>query len=438
MQDAIRRKRDLLFIMSPNSGILDAWLPVLERINASGRVRIHALVPWQRTLLNLRPDDFLVRIATSIFSSIHYCKPNGVWAGARDLGQARAKLQCTQKLNGAIKRITGYQDTASRDTDPTTREREAKKYFLKAGLNRGSPILCDISEWEKPYFAALLNITPETRIYSAAHGIDLRSLCKSTDLSESRTLPKNIEERLVLQFALGESERPYYLTKLNISPKKLCISGVFRHDPVWRRKIQIIARNSKPIDFPYIFIASRNANKTFLPLDEKKRIYQIIQKEARRRSLAMVIRRHPLEGNKRAIDRMLGKSGDVETWLDTMRHPLDIGADCRLAITLYSSVAVDMAAMNVPTIEPIDYGNCPKTASNIRLDSRGNPTSFYIKHGIVHDASNAEELSCLMDHFAPEAGRSVKESSPAYRSLYADPTDSIRMAAECVLESIAS
>jgi hypothetical protein len=188
----------------------------------------------------------------------------------------------------------------------------------------------------------------------------------------------------------------------------------------------------------YVFLASRPASAKYLPQDEKQRAIRLVHEQTLKMGLTLVVRLHPFESGKRQFQRWLGKAGGTNRWLETQRHPLDIGADCALAATLNSSVAIDMAAMGVPVVEPIDYSVFPDDSQHTRLDRHGCPIGVYSQLGITVPANNAEDLASALNRLRRANIVGADGPSAEYRALYADPAGSIDGALRHILRACQS
>lgn len=425
-------ERNFLFVLSPNAGILDSWLPVLDRLAQTPQVRIHALLPRPEATLKLRSSDFMVRCSMRTFASVHFCRPDGRWAQTRNLVKARQKLALSNRMRSA-QRLNPLSRQRARG-DSTPRQDVTRTYLERIGLHRAEALLCDISEHRKPYFAALLRATPEIPIHSVSQGIFLREVAGERPLSSRQLLPDWLRGRMATQFLMGASEDSFYRPRFGLSSRQLCLAGIFRHDPEWLDRMHGPAPEHDMTPGTYVFLASRPSSPRYLPQAEKRRVIRMVHEAARTRGLTLVVRRHPFEGSKREFERLIGKAGKRNGWLETARHPLDVGAECALAVTLNSSVAIDMAAMSVPVVEPIDYTGYPEDAPNIRLDENGRQTSVFTQSGIAIGASSEAELASAMDRLLGRRQRARTGASAAYRALYAEPAGSIDHAARRMLE----
>jgi len=299
-------------------------------------------------------------------------------------------------------------------------------------------LLCDVSVVQKPYFSSLLQATPRTGIHSVIHGVTLRETSTERSATVRSTLPPHVRERIKTQFLLSTSEEPHYHSAYGISTAQMHVSGVFRHDPEWVARLRSHGDTRGLEAGSYMFLVSRPVNPRYLQHAEKKRIIVMAHEQARKRGLTLVIRRHPFESNQREFERLLGKPGKRNRWLETVRHSMDIGLDCAVAVTLNSSVAVDLAAIGVPVIDPVDYSKLQEGSPTTRFDDDGRPVSIHCKAGIAVGAPDETSFSVAVDQLARRGRASKVQPSTAYRALYADPNGAIRNATRRILESARS
>jgi len=413
-------ERNFLFVLSPNAGILDSWLPVLDRLARIPYVKIHAILPRPRATLYLRGSDFMIRKTAKTFASVHFCAADGQWGRARNLVQARRKLVCSnwkQRLFGPSSGTSSCTQAGLSQYEPGAELEATRSHLEKAGLHRPEGMLCDVSESQKTYFSGLLQATPQSGIHSVSQAVSLRELRADQPRPVSQSLPSYICERIETQFLLGESEKTHYQSKYGLLPGQIVVSGVFRHDPAWIAQVQAQTVNDGLKPGRYIFLVSRPVNPRYLPLSEKQRIIRMVHEQARKRGLTLVIRPHPFEGNRREFDRLIGPPGKQNHWIETGRHPLDIGFKCALSVTLNSSVAVDMAAMGVPVIDPVDYAKLQEDSPSTRFDDLGSPISTFAESGIAVGAKDEASFRRAMDGLLEPSERFEPRPSEEYRNL---------------------
>jgi len=426
--------RNFLFVLSPNAGILDSWLPVLDRLARLPHVKIHAILPRPRATLNLRRKDFMIRSSAETFASVHFCTADGRWNRARSLVHARRKLVLTNWGRRLLKnRVTG-QPRGMQD-DPTLDHEATRSYLEEAGMHRPTAMLCDISEARKPYFSGLLQSVPQAKIHSVSQAVSLQEFGDSPSTPTRVPFSGQVQERIETQFLLSESEARHYSAQYGLSNSQISVSGIFRHDPQWIAQAFPRARTKGLQPGSYLFLASRPTSPKYLPHSEKQRVIAMTHEQARKNGLTLVVRRHPFEPSRRQFDQLLGKPGKKNNWLETARHSMDVGFECAFAITLNSSVAIDMAAMGVPVIDPVDYRTLRDDSPTIRFDDRGRPISSYSKSEIAIGASDESSFSAAAGRLSKQGGRSVAHPSKAYRALYADPAGAIQSAVQRILNA---
>lgn len=429
----MRDERNFLFVLSPNAGILDSWLPVLDRLAATPRVKLHALLPRPDATINLRREDFMVRNSAPVFSTVHFSSTTGNWASARTLIQARQKLALVNRIRQTTRWLS-RNPTRRSQSEPGFDESATRAHLEQANLHSAEAILCDLSEHRKPYFNALLRAAPHARLYSVSQGLSIRELTTGRAISSEPSLPAHLRDRTASQFLLGKPKGTHYRSRFGLLPHQIAVTGIFRHDPAWLKRMHNPRVKQHLEPGSYVFLASRSASRRYLPPTERERSIRLVYEQARKRGLALVLRRHPFESDKRQIERWLGKEGKKNHWFETGRHPLDIGAASAIAVTLNSSVAVDMAAMGIPVMDPVDYSIFEEDAPNTRFDSHGRPISIYSQSGITIAASTEADFSREMDRLLERNIPETPEPSAEYRAMYADPKGSIERAMRRILE----
>ena len=95
-----------------------------------------------------------------------------------------------------------------------------------------------------------------------------------------------------------------------------------------------------------------------------------------------------------------------------------LGSRAFLAITFFSSVAIDMLAVGTPAIERCDFSGLTESPQLIR-DSEGQPTSVYQRLGLVLGAKNYSDLEKHLERVSKDRVGVVNELRRAYSSAYA-------------------
>ena len=210
-----------------------------------------------------------------------------------------------------------------------------------------------------------------------------------------------------MAYVLSNGEVEGYREAFGLERSAIKVVGVPRHAAPW---IDELSRLTKPIDAePYIFVASRPTKNSILPLKQKLQILEDIRRLAfDDLRCRVVIRMHPKEYDEAPFDEAFGRTLRGNRWDISTGHPLRLGSRSLFCVSLFSSVAVDMAAIGVPVIERFDPSSVPPSPTFVR-ESAGDQISVYQKLGIILAARDYAELkeharSILKDRASVVAG----------------------------------
>jgi hypothetical protein len=192
----------------------------------------------------------------------------------------------------------------------------------------------------------------------------------------------------------------------------------------------------------FVFIIGRAASP-FNTVERKKKalkdIYDIV---CIKHGLKLVVKTHPKESIN-GIDgdiymNALGKDNYGKDWLYSNLHPFILGKKALFAISFYSGVSLDMAAINKPTIEYLDLEGLPLYDKKDSLrDKLGKPVFQFRYADLVLGASSKADLeehiesiflqyettflplhSRYKEYFKPIDGSSVTVANDIIRRLY--------------------
>src|SRR5690625_5063167 len=98
-------------------------------------------------------------------------------------------------------------------------------------------------------------------------------------------------------------------------------------------------------------------------------------------------------------------------------HPFTIGRHCLFAVSYYSGVAVDLIALDIPTIELLDLRGIHKYDELNKLrNKKGDPVLNYRYHGLVLGSSTKEEFIHQVKRVMNHREEVMKERSEEHTS----------------------
>jgi len=225
--------------------------------------------------------------------------------------------------------------------------------------------------------------------------------------------------------ASSEAEAKHYHEWYGVPESRVKIVGVPRHNKSWIGRLRDHYGRGPAEKGHFIFLASRPVNKNNFPPVRKRKLLEALRTVADDLGCNIVVRLHPkeTEADRLIIEHSFGGDRLGDSW-NYSTLPAMIGADGALfAATMFSSVAVDMLAVDVPAIELFDFVGL----SNPSLvpDSAGRMRSIYQHSGLVYGAANLAELEAAARAIVTDRNTVLTELQDAYHGIYANPSNAI-------------
>jgi len=389
--------------------------------------RVHAILPRPEATPSIDFDDFAIRRSRSVWNSWIQALPTDNWielSSPRWIGLGRFAARAARR----IQRRMGTSAPADRELRARKLAQTFLSRFGRSFTEGVSTVLCDLADLRHPELGALVRLFANAGIFCQAHGVDIRALPETTlDVCNKRkTVSTYTQGRKITALLLAESERDYYRESYGLDDSQIMICGVLRHDPDWLKSLSEGDFARPPLTKPYVFVASRPISENFLPRETKHKILDLVHDYARQEGLVVAIRKHPVERQRghTEIEACLGKAGQANGWFDSRCHPLHLGYHADLTVTLYSSIAIDLACLNRSVIEPIDFTNCRAQTPNIRIGEDGKFVSFYQKAGFATRARDREEFFSIAD-LMRHGKRKKPQPRAVYDHYYANPEGAV-------------
>lgn len=355
--------KNIVFVCSPNLGILDNWLPFFESIKNDKEKKFTIFFPKITTINQLNESDLNFKLANSIFSKavtidhenniIEFNSLTNCHSNISNLKIISTLKNYTLKI---LKREGTPFDNFFLKLSFKLKNLLKKKFrFLKKEnfFNEETILVLDAMETQKKYFKPFLKNIKNLKKISSFHGSDFPME------SEFKLKPTEISNTLFLLFSNSPFEKEFYQKRLILD--KTCnffVSGNPKHDLSWINKIFKFTESDYKKKFGnYVFLISRPAIKEYHPLDRKKKSLEIIKKNILDYGINVVIKLHPKEdkyNGKMLYFDIFGKKNYNKTWFFSNEHHYLLGKNSIFAISLFSSVAVDLINIKIPTIEILD------------------------------------------------------------------------------------
>ena len=411
---------DVAIVVLPHLGIVDSWLPVLSVLRQKFQpLSICAVAPDVGQLSRARTDDFLLSSCDAILDGVasrrfgegwtHYSNFNDAVEHARDhkeraYGRIIESFQCRFPTLAAI-------------VDQKT--------------PRAKIALSDFLLGNRPMMRALRKTLQGATWFSLPHGIDprLSKIGEGKHMGTSVRIPMTV-------YAASAAEARLYEEAYSLRSSDIKVVGIPRHN---RRWIDTLTHHyaAESGDRDFIFLASRPVSEKSFTEPKKRQAVHDVKKLAARLGCKILVRLHPLEGDEdRSIfDSVLGREPYGEVWSYTTKPALVAGRGALFAITFFSSVAVDMLAIDVPVIELCDFSDLTKSQNLVR-DHHGHLTSVYQQTGLVCGAANYPQLEAHALQILADRNGVLEELKSAYEKVYANPEQGVDVIANDILEAL--
>lgn len=449
-----KEKKYILLWCSPGFGLVDIWLPVIRELKKHG-VEIGFIFPEPSTLRLEERETSLFKISEKFADKVIYRGYSGRWFISPTLTVAKSSIRFSkidQKIGFLARRLTRGKASKYLVLKIIGKYFLAlSKYFLRIKENRSQQSLYDFRSL-KGADGILLDITVENKLvndnlrndlkgiprFSMVHGLapywlTARFICKQSVLKRSD----------VVVYSMSHLEVSGYKKCYGILEENIVHVGIPKHDSNWIEFISNQPGQSKEKVFDsFVFIIGRAASP-FNTVERKKKalkdIYDIV---CIKHGLKLVVKTHPKESIN-GIDgdiymNALGKDNYGKDWLYSNLHPFILGKKALFAISFYSSVSLDMAAINKPTIEYLDLEGLPLYDKKDSLrDKLGKPVFQFRYADLVLGASSKADLeehiesiflqyettflplhSRYKEYFKPIDGSPVTVANDIIRRLY--------------------
>jgi hypothetical protein len=398
---------EILFVISPNFGIIDSWLPILYELKKRNHHGIAAFFARKNLLAQVREGDLLTEFSEMFFESVIWEASSSGWLVASSL--KRAAVDNDGTAGGIVRNAQRFCKWLF--PSGSTRSIRDGVSALGALLPNVRAVLFDIDS-EKLELVRVLQdeIFNNVPWFSLPHGIDLR-ISHSNKLTTNRYPGRNVP---ITAYVASDQEIEPYRILHGLEAASIKPVGVPRHTGSWIGEVNRHCATQNCPDLPYIFLASRPKNPKYFPAERKIRALRDIKRLSAELGCSVVVRCHPKEHDNALFMRELGQEFFQKRWFYSTKHPLVLGANALFCITFFSSVAVDMAALGIPAIERFDFTGL----EGMSLPLACGPTSIYQKFGLAFGAQNYGELREQASRIMSDREAAKKQVKDAYKALY--------------------
>lgn len=425
MSGNVLQKNTLLFICSPSLGIIDSWLPVLQKIKEiDPEKNIVCVLTKTRMIKEIDPDKSLIQIADQTFDKIVFYSSIHKWIIADNFSEAK-KFEQRNLVQTFLHRITNRLPSKRLFSIPKrilNSINSSSIYFrVKKNIFRWEEnskhvksILFDVYVDKKDQVGKILDYFGDIQKFSMSHGLKVKNI----NLWRNDKAPVKED---VIAYIHSKHERDFFRDRFGIPERNQRVVGVPRHDPEW---IQHLIENNHDLDpavgNDYIFVISRPHTTDYHPRERMEKSLRNIKKLAwEYLDKKLVVKLHPKEKVTGIYEEVFGKENYGTKWVYSNAHPLILGSQCSFAIAFYSGVVVDMTAIDIPTIELLDLRGLNNYDDDEALrDENGDPVFEYRFNNLTLGANDYDDLKKQTDRIINEREKVMKYLKQGYLKFY--------------------
>jgi len=443
----------LLLWCSPGFGVVDVWLPVIRKLKQNHNIAVDYIFPEPSSLLLEDKDSDLFNLAEKFAENVIYRGYSGRWFVKNTLIDARSSIKFSrfdEKVSYLASRLT--KGTASKYSFLKALGKyisALSAYYIRIKENRENCSLHSIDLLKAD--GILCDIIKENKYVNKELKNDLKSIPKFSML-HGNAASWAMNEFICEKFVINRSDVTVYnMSNLEVSGYKKCFgvldenlvhSGIPRHDRDW---IEFICNRSisvKDNTFDsFVFIIGRPASPYNTPERKKKALRDIYDVVCIKHKLKLVVKMHPKESDQgidyRIYNEVFGVENYGKNWTYSDMHPFVLGRKSIFSITFFSGVAIDMLAINKPTIEYLNLEglNLYDNSDSLR-DEFGNPV-FQCRYAkLVLGASSRLELERHVESILNQYEMTVSPLRSMYEKYFMPFDGASKMVANDIYKRI--
>ena len=412
----VKPRKHILLWCSPGFGLVDIWLPVIKKLKEKDNIKIDFVFPEPSSMRLESKNSDLFNLAEQFADDVIYRGYSNRWFIASTLIEARNAI--TFSKFDAKMMLLSVRLTSGKMSKYFVLKLIGKyiliisKYFIRTKENFGKQsqydfgllssvngILSDIVKEGKFVNKELRNELKNIQKFSMFHG--MAALWVEPCLNCKQSITKRSD---VTVYSMSHIEEHGYQKCFGILGKNIVHAGIPRHDNDWIEFIcsQSYSNKASKVFDSFVFIIGRAASP-YNTIERKKKalkdIYDII---CIKHKLKLVVKSHPkesLDGIDGKIYRdILGEENYGKIWSYSDRHPIVLGKKAVFTISFYSGVALDMLAINKPTIEYLNLEGLDLYDNSDSLrDKFGKPVFQFRYLELVLGVSSRSELESCVD-----------------------------------------
>jgi len=412
----VKPRKHILLWCSPGFGLVDIWLPVIKKLKEKDNIKIDFVFPESSSMRLESKNSDLFNLAEQFADDVIYRGYSNRWFIASTLIEARNAI--TFSKFDAKMMLLSVRLTSGKMSKYFVLKLIGKyiliisKYFIRTKENFGKQsqydfgllssvngILSDIVKEGKFVNKELRNELKNIQKFSMFHG--MAALWVEPCLNCKQSITKRSD---VTVYSMSHIEEHGYQKCFGILGKNIVHAGIPRHDNDWIEFIcsQSYSNKASKVFDSFVFIIGRAASPCNTIERKKKALKDIYDIICIKHKLKLVVKSHPkesLDGIDGKIYRdILGEENYGKIWSYSDRHPIVLGKKAVFTISFYSGVALDMLAINKPTIEYLNLEGLDLYDNSDSLrDKFGKPVFQFRYLELVLGVSSRSELESCVD-----------------------------------------
>lgn len=414
-----------VFLCSPNVGLLDNWLPVLERLKTNYGYSITIILPTEFILRGLFGNNLIHLYSEKIFDEFVFKVDSFSWKIASEL-PVTARQSNLRKLIITIKRlIFNFGKKLRRNpffkrfglTILSWEERSFLNIYRSGFFKKSNLILYDVYEDRKEYNRQILKELNDRKKFSISHALSLPSLEFKVEGTDSLDQKKS-----VVCFVFSNRDVSKYQKVYSIPKGNIYVTGIPRHSNEWVEKVLLESSETSRLGFKsYVLLISRPSNEFFYlsrahKIQFLEEINELIIQE---RKLKLIIKRHPGEEDDELFKIVLGEDAFNKEWFFSNQHPYHLARDAELVITFFSGISIDMACLKVPCIERTNLSDLEGHRHDQDYINRfGEVISPYSYCGLTYNARSKDAFSFYIENCINQPNEMTERTYQNYKNIF--------------------
>lgn len=384
-----------LFICSPNLGILDIALPLINYQRKKSGKSFVILFTKPAVSRSFKEDIFLVKHGKNFFDEFIFISESGTWFKSSSFTEFKEINQFLKKYKTFISRLDNLSQkiTILRIVSKTLKKilYFFEKFFYLKNIILINEIfmnidlvIYDILEIKKKYFQILRTLFKDLNKLSVMHGISVLQSKKT-----NKFIDHNYEKSLKI-LSFSQSEKDFFVD-FGVEEKDIIVSGILKHDEEW---LEFINSKKKPLIFKEPVILFSRSESEYFNYDRKRLALENIKKIILdENKYKLVIKTHFKSGDNQIYYEIFGKENYEINWTFSDDHQFNLASNAKFTITFYSSICIDMLRLGIANIEYLDLRGLESFDNDHALrDDNGHPVFDYRFNDLVIPAQDINSL----------------------------------------------